>query len=226
MIDHFLEKPPPNAILAAPGEAATVHQRLMNANADWRAAQTSKELRDRVTKAQIDASGGHNLVPFLSEGQAVRKQVRNLLTNKTESRFRLPNETEALRAVGAGSLGERALQALGATTGMSRIGFATAVPAGLATLGLGPAGAAALMAGGLGATAATSGLTRRAVNYADNVIRANSPYSQFKMRQQLPPRISMSPPVSQMPASISAKAHRDEIARLLALQAEREAVER
>jgi hypothetical protein len=46
------------------------------------------------------------------------------------------------------------------------------------------------------------------------------------MQQQLPPRILMSPSVGQMPASIGAKAHRDEIARLLALQAEREATER
>jgi len=66
-------------------------------------------------------------------------------------------------------------------------------------------------------------LTRRAVNEADNVIRASAPYSQAYMAGQLPPRLSMSPPVSQMPASISAGAHRDEIARLLALQTEREA---
>jgi hypothetical protein len=149
----------------------------MDANADWRTAQASKALRDRIAKAQIDAGGSINPLTFLAEGQAVRKQVRNLLNDKTESRFRLPNETEALKDVAGSSAGERLLHLYGGVTGTSRPGaFTTVIPGSLAYLGLGDAGtAAATMLGGAAASAAGSALTRRATNYADNVIRANSP---------------------------------------------------
>jgi hypothetical protein len=223
MIDHFLENPPPTAVTGGQAAAARAGPTLQEANANYQAAMQSTDLRDRIAKAKLDAAGSSNLLPFLAEGQATRKQMRQWASSDKQSRFLTEPQREAVEDIGKGSLGERALQGVSAVTGMSRPGAFTAVLPMLTwgTSGLGHA--AALAGAGAGASAATTALTRRAVNEADNVIRASAPYSQAYMAGQLPPRLSMSPPVSQMPASISAGAHRDEIARLLALQTEREA---
>jgi hypothetical protein len=224
-IDQFLENPPPSAYAGGQAHAVQAGPILQEANANYRAFSNSDELRNRVTKAKLDAAGSHNPIPFLPEGQAVRKQVRNWLTSDKQSRFLMDNERQALTDVGRGSLGERALQMVGAVSGTSRPGAFTAITPLLTGVYSGLAPAAVGVAAGVGANTATSALTRRAVNQADAVIRANAPYSQSYMASQLPPRLSMSPPVSQMPPSISAGAHRDEVARLLALQAERSATE-
>ena len=226
-IEQFLEAPPPNAVTTGQMDAATVAQRLKNANADYRAAKNSEEARDRLTKAQLEAGTAMTPVPFMAEGQALRKNVTNLLKSDKASKFLLPADRTALEAVSRPqSIGEGMLRLASGASGTSRPNFHTLLSGSSAAYLSDPLTAAALMAGGAGATAATSGLSRRAFEHADKVIRSSSPHAQAMMREQLPPRISMSPSISQMPASISAKAHRDEIARLLALQAEREAVER
>jgi hypothetical protein len=224
-IDHFLENPPPTAVTGGQVAAARAGPLLQNANANYQAAMQSKELRDRVAKAQLDAETSANPFPFLPEGQAVRKQVKNWLTSDKQSRYLTDPQREAVASIGGGSLGERGLRLASSLSGTGRPGAVTAITPILAGVYSGIAPAAAGMAAGTAATAATSALTRRAVNQADNVIRASAPYSQAYMARQLPPRLSMSPPVSQMPTSISEGAHRDEIARLLALQAERQSME-
>lgn len=224
-IDQFLENPPPNAMTGGPAITGQAGPILQQANADYRAASNSEELRDRVTKAKLDAAGSNNPVPFLAEGQATRKQAKQFLDNDKASQFLLDNERQAVSDINGGSLGERAMRMVGAVSGTSRPGAFTAVPAIVTGQVAGLAPAAAGVAAGVTSNAATSALTRRAVNQADNVIRANAPYSQAYMAGQLPPRLSMSPPISQMPPSISASAHRDEIARLIALQGERSVTE-
>ena len=139
----------------------------------------------------MDAKNSMNPVPFLAEGQAVRKQSKQLLDNNKASQFLLDNERQAVSDINGGSLGERAMRMIGAVSGTSRPGAFTAIPAIVTgqVAGLGPA--AAGLAAGVGSNAATSALTRRAVNQADNVIRANAPYSQAYMAGQLPPPVSM-----------------------------------
>jgi hypothetical protein len=224
-IDQFLENPPATAVIGGRAAAARAGPVLQNANADYRAAMQSGELRDRVAKAQLDAAGSVNPLSFLPEGQAVRKQMRNWLASDKQSRFLNDTERTAVENIGRGSLGERGMQMIGSVSGTGRPGAFTAVTPLLTGVYSGIAPAAAGLAAGVASNAATSALTRRAVNQADNVIRASSPYAQSMMARQLPPRTSMSPPISQMPASISERAHRDEIARLLALQAERESAQ-
>ena len=199
-IDQFMANPSPNALVVqgGAGNQARAAQLLENANADYRSAMNSNELRDRVTKAQMDAKNSMNPVPFLAEGQAVRKQAKQLLDNNKASQFLLDNERQAVSDINGGSLGERAMRMIGAVSGTSRPGAFTAIPAIVTGQVAGLAPAAAGVTAGVASNAATSALTRRAVNQADNVIRANAPYSQAYMAQQLPPRLSMSPPISGM----------------------------
>jgi len=222
MIDKFMANPSPGALVVqgGAGNQGRAAKLLENANADYRSAMNMNQLRDRVTKAKLDAENSNNPIPFLAEGQATRKQAKQLLDSNKASRFLLDNEREAITDINRGSLGERGMRMLSSVSGTSRPGAFTMVTPLITGNVAGFAPAAAGVAAGVGASAATSALTRRAVNQAENVISANAPYSQYMMRQQLPPPTSMSPSV--MPSSISAGAHRDEIARLMALQAERE----
>lgn len=226
MIDNFLEAPPPNAVISGQLDAATVAQRLKDANANWRAGMNSKEVRDRLTKAQLEAGTAMTPIPFMAEGQALRKNVTNMLKSENASQFLQPADRVALEAVSRPqSMGEGLLRLASGASGTSRPNFHTLIPGGAAYAATGdPITAAALMAGGAGATLATSALSRRAFENADKVIRSAAPYAQSMMRQQLPPPLASAPPINMRP-SISAKAHRDEISRLLALQAERQAVE-
>lgn len=228
-IDNFMEAPPPNAVRSGNFDAATVGQRLRDANANYRAAMTDQELREQVARGV--ATNNTQAFPFLSEGAATRKAVANLQNDRKTAKFRLPNEDEALRDVTrSGSLGERGLRLLSGATGSGRINIPVSLTGTLAALGLGstlgPAVPLTLGAAGLGASAATTGLTRRAVEKASNTIRANAPYAQAQMRRQVYQPQIPGAPYTPWKTSISDKAHRDEIARLLALQAERETTER
>jgi len=229
MIDHFLEAPPPNAVIAAPGfQPAQVFERLKTANADWRAGMNSAEVRDRLAKAQLEAGTAMTPVPFLAEGQALRKNVTNMLKSDKASQFLQPAERDALEAVSRPqSIGEGALRLLSGASGTSRPNFHTLIPGGAALWATGgePMTAAALMAGGVGATAATSALSRRALEHADAVIRSASPSAQAQMRRQVYQPAIPGAPYTPWKPSISPIAHRNEIARLLALQGERAAVE-
>ena len=228
-IDNFLEAPPPNAIVSGQHNAATVGARLKEANANYRAASADKELREKIAKGIVDAEG--QTVPFLAEGARTRTAVGQLRKDKNAAKFRLPNENEALRDITkSGSIGESVLRGLSHVTGSGRFGTPLTT-AGAAAMGLGsvfpPAVPLALGLGGsLAGSAATTGLTRRAVENASNTIRANAPYAQAQMRRQVyQPQIPGAPHTPWKP-SIGAKAHRDEISRLLALQAQRELTER
>jgi hypothetical protein len=225
MLDSLLEKPPASAIVTGAANAPEVYPRLMRANADYQASMQSRELRDRVAKAKLDASGALGGVPFLAEGQAVRKSVKNWMNSENQSRYVLPQQREALNEiVKPGSLGEGALRTAGALTGTGRVGALTGpsiAAIGFGTGGTGMLPSLAIGAGGAAASAAQTGLTRRAVNYADDIIRSASPSAQADMLRQLPPPVSMTPALANMPASISRRAYRDEISRLLAMQGER-----
>jgi len=228
-IDNFLEAPPPNAIVSGRHNAATVGARLREANANYRAAMTDRELRERVARGLTTAD--NETVPFLAEGARTRQAVAGLRRDQNAARFRQPNENEALRDINrSGSIGESILRGMSHITGSGRFGTPLTT-AGAAAIGLGsvfpPAVPLALGLGGsLAGSAATTGLTRRAVEKASNTIRANAPYAQAQMRRQVyQPQIKGAPYTPWKP-SIGDRAHRNEIARLLALQAQREATER
>jgi len=228
-IDNFLEAPPPNAITGGAFDARTVGARLREANANYRAAMTDRELREKIAKGLVDAEG--QAIPFLAEGQRTRQAVGQLRKDTNAGRFRLPNENEALRDVSrSGSIGESVLRGLSHITGSGRFGAPLSTAGAALGLGSTVLPPAALLAGGLGASlgasAATTGLTRRAVENASNTIRANAPYAQAQMRRQVYQRPIAGAPHIPWKPSIGARAHRDEISRLLALQAQRELTER
>jgi hypothetical protein len=227
-IDNFLEAPPPNAIASGQFDARTVGARLREANANYRAAMTDRELREKVAKGLTTAD--NETVPFLAEGARTRQAVAGLRRDQNAAKFRLPNENEALRDISrSGSMGESILRGLSHVTGSGRFGTPLTT-AGAAAIGLGslfpPAVPLALGIGGsLAGSAATTGLTRRAVEKASNTIRANAPYSQAQMRQQVYQPQLPNAPYTPWKSSIGDRAHRNEIARLLALQAAREVTE-
>jgi len=228
MIDHFLEMPPPNAVIAAPGfQPAQVFERLKTANADWRSGMNSKEVRDRLANAQLEAGTAMTPVPFLAEGQALRKNVTNMLKSDKDSQFLQPAERDALEAVSRPqSIGEGILRLASGASGTSRPNFHTVIPGGAAWAATGdPITAGLMMAGGAGATLASSALSRRALEHADAVIRSASPSAQAQMRRQVYQPAIPGAPYTPWKPSISPIAHRNEIARLLALQGERAAVE-
>jgi hypothetical protein len=228
-IDNFLAAPPPNAIISGRYNAQTVGARLKEADANYRAAMTDKTLREKIAKGVVDSEG--QTVPFLAEGARTRQAVGQLRKDTKAAKFRQPNENEALRDITrSGSIGESILRGMSHITGSGR--FGTPLTTAGAALGLGstvfpPAATLALGLGSsLAGSAATTGLTRRAVENASNTIRANAPYAQAQMRRQVyQPQIKGAPATPWKP-SVGARAHRDEIARLLALQAQREVTER
>lgn len=233
IIENFLEAPPPNAIASGQFDAATVGARLKDANANYRAAMTDQALRDRVAKGLVDSS--NQAVPFLAEGARTRQAVASLRKDPNQTKFMLPNEEAALADVNrSGSIGETLMRAASGATGSGRFNPLTAVTplltagGGLVATGAGiPAAVVAggTLAGGLASSAATTGLTRKAVENASNVIRSNAPYAQAQMRSQVyQPAIPGSPYTPPAP-SIGARDYRNEMARLLALQAERSTVE-
>jgi hypothetical protein len=225
-IDQFLSAPPPNAVVTAPGvQPADVFRTLKEADTNWRQGMTVKNVRDRVAKAEVDASAENKFAPILAEGSETRKQVRNLLKSNRQAKFLQPEDTEALQGVASGSLGERALQVGGLLSG-TRSGLGSLLPGSLSYLGLGgwPGVAAVTVGGGL-ANAATTGLTRRAVNEAERSILSRSPYGQAELAAARPPSVigygnpvTPGQPIGPIP-------YRNEIARLIALQGERAAVE-
>lgn len=222
-IDQFLEAPPAHLLIGStPQQAARAAQVLKSANADWKAFKSSSELRDRVAKGMEDAKTSINPVPFLAEGQGTRKQVSQLLQNKRASRFLQGNEKEALKDVTGGSLGERSLRLISGLSGTSRPSLFTAGSPVLAGMIGGWPAAAVATGAGIGSAAASSALTRRAINRADEVIRANAPYSQWRMAQQAQPSTIMSPKPGHAPAPYKPSEARDAVTRMLMLQAERE----
>jgi hypothetical protein len=226
-IDQFLERPPPGALLYGGGQALvvpgqgqvkTAGELLQDANANYRAASTSSELRDRVAAAALTAKQKNPLLPYLDEGGEVRDVLRNWTKSDKASRFMRPDERAAIESVTtAPSIGEGALRLTGALSGTAKPSLMSLVaPLTTGTLGGGLLPVAAGMGAGVASNAATTALTRRAVNNADNIIRANAPYSQAYMAGQLPPPTSMSVPFGTGPSSISTKAYRDEVSRMLA----------
>jgi hypothetical protein len=129
-----------------------------------------------------------------------------------------PNEKEAVNAVTtAPSIGEGALRVAGAVSGTAKPSLMSlAAPLTTGVIGGGFVLPIAATAGGALSNAASTALTRRAVDNASNIIRANAPYSQAYMAGQLPPPTSMSVPFGTGPSSISSKAYRDEVARTAA----------
>jgi hypothetical protein len=228
IIENFMEAPPANAVISGQFDAATVGARLKEANANYRAAMTDQALRDRVAKGLVDSE--NQAIPYLAEGQRTRQAVGSLRKDPNEAKFRLPNEEAALRDISrSGSIGESALRGMSHVTGSGR--FGTPLTTAAAMFGAGSAvfpPAAVLgagIAGGLGSSAATTALTRRAVENASNTIRANAPYSQAQMRPQVYQSPIPGAPYTPWKPSIGARDYRNEISRLLALQAERTATE-
>jgi len=224
-INQFLEMPPPNAVITAPGvQPADVYKTLKEADTNWRQGMTAKDVRDRVAKAEVDASAENKFLPILAEGSETRKQMRNLLKNNRQAKFLQPEDTEALQGVASGSLGERALQVGGLLSG-TRSGMGALLPGTLSYLGLGGIpGMAAVAGGGAAANIATTGLTRRAVNEAERSILSRSPYGQAELAAVRAPSVMGGQPVA--PGQpIGPIPYRNEIARLIALQGDRAAVE-
>jgi hypothetical protein len=226
-IDNFLENPPPNAVATAPGvQPSDVYRTLQEANADWRTGLNSNNWRNRITAA-IEESKTANQIPFMAEGQALRKNAANFVKNQNAMKFMRPEDRAALGEVApVGSLGELGLRIGGGLSGTSRINFHTLLPFGGAYALTDPLTATAIMAGGTAATAGSSALTRLAAERADNVIRSASPYAQQQMAQQVAARTPIPGAPSIAPRStLAPSAQRDEIARILALQLQRQATE-
>ena len=207
--------------------AQQLGERLKSLNKDWQAGLTSKEWRDRIAKAKVDAET--SLGPsFLAEGQATRKQAKNYLASDAAN-FLTPEAREAVnQVVKSQSMGETGMRLTAGLTGTQRPNFHTGIMAALAGGGayLGsPLTAIGSTAAGVLSSAGGSAIARRAAENADRVIRASSPYAQAQMRPQVYQPPIPGAPYTPWKPSIGARAHRDEIARLLALQAERTATE-
>jgi len=228
LIDNFLDAPPASAVVSSRFNAQQLGERLKLLNKDWQAGLTSKEWRERLAKAKVDAETSWG-PSFLAEGQATRKQAKNYLTSDA-AKFLTPEAREAVnKVVKSQSLGETGMRLATGLTGTQRpsvmTGIAGLLAGGGAALG-NPLAAIGATVAGVGSAAGGSALARRAAEKADMAIRASSPYAQSLMRRQVyQPQISGAPYTPWQP-SIGARAHRDEIARLLALQAQREATEK
>jgi hypothetical protein len=229
-IDRFLENPPQGAIVYRnPANTQTPLQVLKDANANWKAGLNSQEFREGVIeRARNEAAQANKLMPSLAEGQITSRMAKDYLNKKRTQRFLDPEGRAAIEDVrGATSVGHGLLDAAGKLSQTARLGFGSLISGGGTYWATGDPYLAMLgAAGGAAANRASTGLTRRAAEHADKVIRAQAPYARQAINAQMPPPIAMTPPQSQMPASISPFAHRNEIARLLALQAERAASER
>lgn len=238
-IDHFLENPPPNAVLTPPGQGQNAMQILRDANADWRVAKSSQDFNAQIQKGIDDAMADNKLVPALVEGRNIMRNTRQFLRNKNQGAYLdvEPGAREALQSVASSSsAGEGLLDAAGKLSQTSRLGFGSFVPAITAGAYAGWPGLAAALAGqagGIGANLATTQLTRNAVRQADQALRSAAPSSQAYMRSQLPPPIPGAPPITpkvslgSTPNSVYVNPyqHRNEIARLLMLQGERQATQ-
>ena len=227
LIDNFLDAPPTSAVISGKFNAQQLGERLKSLNKDWQAGLTSKEWRDRIAKAKVDAET--SLGPsFLAEGQATRKQAKNYLASDAAN-FLTPEAREAVnQVVKSQSMGETGMRLTAGLTGTQRPNFHTGIMAALAGGGayLGsPLTAIGSTAAGVLSSAGGSAIARRAAENADRVIRASSPYAQAQMRPQVYQPPIPGAPYTPWKPSIGARAHRDEIARLLALQAERTATE-
>lgn len=235
-IDQFLENPPPNAFTGTPGQRTKAGETLRDSNANWRSASSSDTLRDRVTN-RLQRTELTNPLAIFTHGRDVRSGVGSFLSNPRASRFLQPNEREALREVGGRTIGDKALQTVGAVTGTNRApSMITALPGAASVFGaIDPMTAAVLTGGGMAANLASGAASKKALAHADKVIRSNAPFSQQEMAKQIPTQHNFPPGYwtdnakkylpAQWPASISPKGSRDEISRLLALQAEREATQ-
>jgi hypothetical protein len=150
--------------------------------------------------------------------------LKNWLVSDRQSRFLQPAERAAVQsAISPQSIGEGLMRFASRASGTNRLGWGTIFPGGGLAWATGgnPVATGALMGSGLAASLGQSGLTRRAVNQADEALRAAAPYAQRMMQRQRQPMIMGATPKQ----SIAPRDYRNEIARLLALQAERAAVE-
>src|SRR5215471_1506197 len=250
-IDRFLENPPPGSTTYAPGvNGADVIQRLRDANANWRVARNVESADRLARQAQIDANNAISFAPETAYGQAIRKQTKNWLGSK-DSQFLTDEQRKAYEdVVAAQSAGERGLRILGGVSGMGRMGQLTGALGLGAGLVYDPMTAAAVAAGGGAASLAQSALSRQAFNRATEALRASAPESQRLMAPQLvgtpaapynfrftqpstwgapfatgrtySPYVSGAAP---SPPSLTPYQYRNEIARLLTLQAERSATD-
>ena len=230
MIDHFLEKPPPNAVLTRPGQSANVFRDLEQANTNWRIGRTAETVAERRGAAATSASASSNPVTVMAEGPEIVKQFKNLANNKSATRFMNPEDRADIgRVVAPQSLGERGMRLAGSLSGTARPGILTSLPVGGSFLAAGgdPITAGILLATGATGQLGSSALTRQTANAAERNILSRSPYGQAEIAATRSPNVigfgHVNPTAPQ--PSIGAIPYRNEIARLLALQGERSAVE-
>jgi len=227
MIDNFLESPPPRAVLTRPGQSANVFRDLEQANTNWRIGRTAETVGARREAARIDASASNNPITMMAEGPEIVKQFKNLGKNQRATRFMSPEDIADVGRVAAPqSLGERGLRLAGGLSGTAKPGVLTSLPVGGSFLAAGgdPTLAAILFATGGASQLGASALTRQAANAAEQSILARSPYGQAAT-PQMPNLLGTHPNRTAPQPSIGAIPYRNEIARLLALQGERSAVE-
>jgi len=230
MIDHFLERPPPGAVLTRRGQSANVYQDLERANNNWRIGRTAETVAERRTAAETTAKTSVNPITMMAEGPEIVRQFKNLANNKSATRFMSPEDlADVGKVIAPQSLGERGLRFAGGLSGTARPGVFTGLPVGGSFLAAGgdPMTAAMLFASGATSQAGASGLTRQAASAAERNILSRSPYGQAEIAAARAPNVigfGHANPTAAQP-SIGALPYRNEIARLLALQGERSAVE-
>ena len=225
-IEQFLEAPPPNAVVSGHMDARTVGARLREANENYKVGMSDEALQKRLGRGMVTAE--NQPVPFLAEGSFARNAIAGFRNDAKQAKFLSPEADAALAAAQRpGSMGEGVLRGISAATGSGRVNPVSAL---LAALPFGAGGGAAFgwpgvaaaaipAAAGAGSSAATTALTRKGIENASRTIRAEAPYAQQQMRLQLPPYLSSSPLIGNMPPSVSPFQHRSEIVRLLAQRA-------
>lgn len=227
-IESFLETPVPGRVLVGHAEAATIGPRMADNKANWRAYKNAQLVQGKLDEAALKASSAYS---GLNKDNTVRQRITSgILTSPKASRFLRPQDRTALEDVARGSWGGNALRygsgLLGGGGGLGAM--LTGAVAGAGSLGADIAGGGsidpyrALGAVGLGLAArkGANAITRNAAQEAERAIRASAPLSQQMVRAAQMPPTSMTPAIR--PSSLNAMQHRDEIARLLALQANRE----
>jgi hypothetical protein len=167
---------------------------------------------------------------MMAEGPEIVKQFKNLANSKSATRFMTPEDiADVTRAATPQSLGERLLRGAGALSGSARRDRWSSLPIGGSFLASGgdPVTAGLLLASGATGQLGSSALTRQAANAAERNILSRSPYGQAEIAAARTPNVigfGHANPTAPQP-SIGAIPYRNEIARLLALQGERSAVE-
>jgi hypothetical protein len=186
-LDEFMSGSDPSAVVAGP--AAAAGKAITDARGNYAAARRSETLMGRgeqdyssvANRADLNAgtaNSGQNL------DNAIRQQAKSVLTNRTKSAGYSPEELSALEDVARGSPTRNAVRMIANLLGGGG-GMGAAVTAGIGG-GAGLAtGSTALTAAGVAspvvgmlAKQLSNGLTSRALNKVDELVRMRSPLAE------------------------------------------------